>query len=1175
MGSLEEQLAVKTRELATLQASYDEYMQSSAELEQELEAELEASQNIIEELHTDLATIEEERDNLRQQVQSARDDALSHKEDVEDGRRTVARLETENELLLESMRIREATETQLSERLEAAEEEAAMLATENEDLAVAAREAEARLGAEVQELRGEVVALRAKAERFEGVDVAALQARVPALEAELAAAAAVSRDAEVAAKAAKDAEVEQVKKNYVEKIAIVEAALRFKEERDGEAVHEAQAQQKDLARELEDLKHELQQARRASQAAATELEQARGAQQGAQTKLTEALEQLEEARDVEAGLTKDVEELQTSLEKALKGAEEARGAEARLTKKVEDLQVALDKALQEAEELRAAAAASPPAAPVEDAQAAAERDELKRELADARDSLREAVEAAEAIEAEKGEIEAQNAELEALIGELEAATEAAAEPAAPAPRQRPVLSLVASCGEGLDCAPDPSKYPRPKRKAKPNPANLLVKHRTKRTLHEAVYRTLRRLNGEDPDDDGDSWGGEGEDEEGKAPTLEDDTPREVLSQLWEAYMNTSRATARLSSRIQQLTGGISVCCRVRPRTGDEKTAGPDVVDVAERLSDAELGLYNPKAKEWRSFAFDKVFGPECGQEEVFTHIEPLALSVLQGMDVCIFAYGQTGSGKTYTMQGYDKTPGMSYLVVRKLFDLLNLGVLTGDGDSDGGDGGNGKGGEEEKTGAVGAPPSAEDAESPSFSAFKLRVTMLEIYNEELRDLLDPELRPDSHQHLEIRQGTGGETFVPNLTQVEASDVDGVLEVFDRGYENRVVAATNVHERSSRSHLLMTLEVHTQRQADDASANVSRLHLVDLAGSERVGVSGVTDGNLREAKFINKSLSALGDVIHNLDQGAGHVPYRNSKLTYLLKDALSGNNRTAMFVTVCPTSRNYDETNFTLGFATRVRSVKIPAGQRRGATSKNLQAEVKRLRAAAAATEEEKKKMRADLTRMRRQATMAKSSSMFETRGSLEGQNRLPERRLERTASASSNAADKLASRRAEVDGLKDSLRDRERSAKRQQVQIDKAQKTERLLTRRVEERDAEIANLRDELRELRSQKRQLEASRRGDLRRSRSINTAAPGAGVTRSGTAPAGAARRPSTARAKVNSTNSSYFNGKPPTVPSINTDGAADGEEPASTPRSRAAQAAERHRQRLERSRSIRITS
>ncbi|KAL3787803.1 hypothetical protein HJC23_003552 [Cyclotella cryptica] len=379
--------------------------------------------------------------------------------------------------------------------------------------------------------------------------------------------------------------------------------------------------------------------------------------------------------------------------------------------------------------------------------------------------------------------------------------------------------------------------------------------------------------------------------------------------------------AELLTRILKLQGNIQVCCRVRPLSMDESQKG--YREVAQALSETELGCFDERTKTWKSYAFDKVWGPETRQRDVFQDVEPMALSVVDGYNACIFAYGQTGSGKTYTMEG-DKAKqqyGISQRTIHNVFSMLEDKA------------------QQQKKSIV---PQDDGSSLPTFE-YSIEVGMLEIYNDEVYDLLAPSLTKDSHgtfqrKSLDIRHGTENTIEVPGLTKEKVTNVNEVLAALDRGNSNRATSSTNLNERSSRSHMILQVEVTSG--VGEAKHKAS-LYLVDLAGSERVRKSEVEGKALKEAQHINKSLSALGNVMEALDQKSSHIPYRDSKLTYLLQNSLGGNSRTMMIVTVCPSNLSYDESTFALKFATRVRRINLGTAHR-NISAKNLEETIKNL-----------------------------------------------------------------------------------------------------------------------------------------------------------------------------------------------------------------------------------------
>lgn len=386
--------------------------------------------------------------------------------------------------------------------------------------------------------------------------------------------------------------------------------------------------------------------------------------------------------------------------------------------------------------------------------------------------------------------------------------------------------------------------------------------------------------------------------------------------------------AQLLVKILRLQGNIQVCCRIRPMKVSETQAGEK--RVTEPLSETEVGCFDNRTQSWKSYGFDKVWGPDITQHSVFRDIEPLALSVVDGYNACIFAYGQTGSGKTFTMEGSSETGelGVSHRTIKKIFTLLEF-----------------RSQQQAASSAIMSQSNDDSIENPKF-VYSLKVGIMEIYNDEVYDLLlsqsSVQSRPSSigkKRTLDIRRSKEGTIEVPGLDKEVVRSLDDVMTLLKKANENRATASTNMNEHSSRSHMILNVEVVSGIEGEPS--NNGNLFLVDLAGSERVRKSAVQGQQLKEASHINKSLAALGNVMEALDRKASHVPYRDSKLTYLLQDCLGGNSRTMMVVTVCPGSGSFDETQCALQFATRVRRINLGTAQR-NVSSKNLEEAVKNL-----------------------------------------------------------------------------------------------------------------------------------------------------------------------------------------------------------------------------------------
>ena len=362
--------------------------------------------------------------------------------------------------------------------------------------------------------------------------------------------------------------------------------------------------------------------------------------------------------------------------------------------------------------------------------------------------------------------------------------------------------------------------------------------------------------------------------------------KEELAECKKKVFEGEMVRRKLHNTIQELKGNIRVFCRVRPLMGEELTSGadtdyrikyPEAPELVGRAIELQHGEKGPQY----NFSFDKVFQPVEEQPKVFEEISMLVQSALDGYKVCIFAYGQTGSGKTHTMLGTDEAPGMIPLSLAQIF---------------------------ESSAAM-----AEDGWE-----FRMQASMLEIHNEEIRDLLS-KAKTDPKTHSIKHDATG--TTVNALKVVEVKDAAQVSSLLQRAAKARSVGKTQMNEQSSRSHMVFTLRLDgTNSKTGQSVGGV--LNLIDLAGSERLSRSGATGDRLKETQSINKSLSALGDVILSLHNRDSHVPYRNSKLTYLLQPCLGGESKTLMFVNVAPSVDSANETLCSLRFAAKVNACEV-------------------------------------------------------------------------------------------------------------------------------------------------------------------------------------------------------------------------------------------------------------
>ncbi|EFJ44338.1 Kif3C type kinesin-like protein [Volvox carteri f. nagariensis] len=336
----------------------------------------------------------------------------------------------------------------------------------------------------------------------------------------------------------------------------------------------------------------------------------------------------------------------------------------------------------------------------------------------------------------------------------------------------------------------------------------------------------------------------------------------------------------LRLQVLELKGNIRVLCRVRPLLEKERTAGGEGHMPVKVTSEEALRVAAMDNKAEKDFEFDRVLAPDEGQDKLYDEVSALITSVLDGFNVAIMAYGQTGSGKTFTMEGPEGNPGVN---LRALADLFKL---------------------------------AEERSAQFTTSFTASV--LEIYNEQIYDLLVSGAQDGDK--LDVKQGPDG-MYVSGLKVEDVHNMGDVTSMIGRGKSNRSTFATNMNEHSSRSHLVLSVYVTCVSKMNGSTLR-GKLHLIDLAGSERLSRTGAQGDRLKEAQAINKSLSALGDVIQALQQRNAHIPYRNSKLTRLLEDSLGGNSKCVMIVNVSPAVENVSETKCSLEFASRARKVEL-------------------------------------------------------------------------------------------------------------------------------------------------------------------------------------------------------------------------------------------------------------
>ncbi|XP_065653906.1 kinesin-like protein KIF17 [Hydra vulgaris] len=333
-----------------------------------------------------------------------------------------------------------------------------------------------------------------------------------------------------------------------------------------------------------------------------------------------------------------------------------------------------------------------------------------------------------------------------------------------------------------------------------------------------------------------------------------------------------------------MSESVKAIVRCRPLNEREIDTNVDIVISVDPL-ERQITLSHSNNAQ-RSFTFDHVFATDATNEEIYNEaVSPLVQSVLLGYNGCVFAFGQTSCGKTFSMQGVQK-PASQRGVMPRAFQQIFECIQTTD-----------------------------------VTYYLVRASYLEIYNEEIRDLLQKQ----NHHKLEVKEHPEKGVYVKDLTNIEVTCIEDMEEVLEIGSWNRVLGSTAQNPDSSRSHCIFTVEFEISFFSDQDQQEhfrSGRLNLVDLAGSERQRHSKSEGDRFREATKINLSLSALGNVISALvNEKSKHIPYRASKLTRLLQDSLGGNSRTLMIACVSPGANNYGETLSTLRYANRAKNIK--------------------------------------------------------------------------------------------------------------------------------------------------------------------------------------------------------------------------------------------------------------
>ncbi|KAK8812183.1 hypothetical protein WA158_007417 [Blastocystis sp. Blastoise] len=358
----------------------------------------------------------------------------------------------------------------------------------------------------------------------------------------------------------------------------------------------------------------------------------------------------------------------------------------------------------------------------------------------------------------------------------------------------------------------------------------------------------------------------------------------VIGDLEKKAYSSENERRELHNILQELRGNIRVIARVRPLLGDEhedKNYGS-----IQCTNDTELTIYMPKMNY--HYTFDAVFGPDSTQSDIFTEVSTYIQSALDGYNICLFTYGQTGSGKTFTMQGLDteEERGIIPRAIDKILDEIQKLCVSG-------------------------------------WKYDIEVSYVEIYQEKLNDLLN---NNGNNEKLDIYLDKNDHPYVPALTRLAVNSKEQISSIMSIASKYRKIGATAMNDTSSRSHVIFTLYLHGTNIMKKTEVE-GKLNLVDLAGSERVSRSNVEGERLEETKMINKSLSTLSSVFNNINSKVGHINFRDSKLTFFLKDCLSGDGKTLMFVNLNPSQDSISESNCSLRFASDANQCKLGKAKR--------------------------------------------------------------------------------------------------------------------------------------------------------------------------------------------------------------------------------------------------------
>ncbi|KAF7704322.1 kinesin family member 3Cb [Silurus meridionalis] len=357
---------------------------------------------------------------------------------------------------------------------------------------------------------------------------------------------------------------------------------------------------------------------------------------------------------------------------------------------------------------------------------------------------------------------------------------------------------------------------------------------------------------------------------------------------------------------------VKVVVRCRPVNKKEEAMSHErIVEVDVKMG--QVSVRNPRAAVSlnKTFTFDAVYDMFSKQNDLYDYsCKPLIDSVLLGFNGTIFAYGQTGTGKTYTMQGLTMDPDKRGVIPNSFYHIFT------------------------------------HISRSQNQQYLVRVSYLEIYQDEIRDLLCK----DNNKKMELKENSDLGVYVKGLSSVVTKNIKEIEHVMNLGNQSRSVGFTKMNEQSSRSHAIFLITIECSEVGVDGQEHirVGKLNMVDLAGNERQSKTGTQGQRFKEAAKINLSLCALGNVISALVDGKNsHIPYRDSKLTRLLQDSLGGNSKTVIVATIGPTACHYEETLATLRFANRAKNIKNRPKineDPKDALLREFQAEIARLKA---------------------------------------------------------------------------------------------------------------------------------------------------------------------------------------------------------------------------------------